>query len=128
MATPGTPDNIPDDDLPGTPGGEPGIPGGNLGEPSPGMGGFDGDNSLFSNQQPFPTTLALQGELFILKFDFMAIEEMAIEFYEQAMRYPHLKINDCMQKQAIQLLNLKIMCDTKFWTGDPRESMTGRTN
>ena len=81
---------------------------------------FDGNNSLFSTQQPFPTTLALQGELFILKFDFID-EDMAIEFYEQAMRYPHLKINDCMQKQAIQVLNLKIMCDTKFSTGDPRE-------
>ena len=119
MASPGTPDDIPNDDPPGSPGEEPGIPD-VPGDPIPGMGGFDGNNSLFSNQQPFPTTLALQGELFILKFDFID-EDMAIEFYEQAMRYPHLKINDCMQKQAIQLVNLKILCDTKLTVGDPRE-------
>ena len=70
MASPGTPDDIPNDDPPGSPGEEPGIPD-VPGDPIPGMGGFDGNNSLFSNQQPFPTTLALQGELFILKFDFI---------------------------------------------------------
>ena len=92
--------------------------GGDPNQSFPGMGGFDGNNSLFSAQQAFPTTLALQGEFFILRFDFID-EDITIEFYEQAMRYPHLKINDCVQKHAIQLLNLKIMCDPRFNVGDP---------
>ena len=100
---------------PGSPGGDGSQPGSDA-NPSPGVNNlFEGNSSLFFAQQPFPTTLALQGELFILRHDFID-EEMSIEFYEQAM-----KINDCMQKHAINLLNLKILTDPTYSMHDRRE-------
>ena len=33
----------------------------------------------------------------------------AKDFYEQAQRLPRLRINECMQRQAIDLLHVKIM-------------------
>lgn len=46
---------------------------------------------------------------------------MAIQFNEQARRYPHLKLHDCMQERSIALLNYKIMCDPNFNIIDRRE-------
>ena len=40
-------------------------------------------------------------------------EADAIEFYKQAQRNPNMKLTDCMQKQAIELLNFKIL-DPEF--------------
>ena len=92
---------------PGSPGGDGSQPGSDANS-SPGVNNlFEGNNSLFSAQQPFPTTLALQGELFILRHDFLD-EEMAIEFYEQAMRYPHLKINDSRNIQKKNPQNVDV--------------------
>ena len=41
-------------------------------------------------------------------------EADAIEFYEEAQRNPGIKLTDCMQKQAIKLLNFKILVDPEF--------------
>ena len=57
-------------------------------------------NSLFP---AFPSTMQLQGEVFVLRHNFID-EADATEFYEQAQRYPLMKLTDCMQKQAIELL------------------------
>jgi hypothetical protein len=75
------------------------------------------NNSLFPS---YPSTMALQGELFILKFEFID-ESQALEFHEQALRYPHLKIHECMQKKSISLLDFKIMTDPNFTACEPRE-------
>ena len=67
-------------------------------------------NSLFP---AFPSTMQLQGEVFVLRHNFID-EGDATEFYEQAQRYPLMKLTDCMQKQAIELLNFRIMIDPEF--------------
>ena len=67
-------------------------------------------NSLFP---AFPSTMQLQGEVFVLRHNFID-EADATEFYEQARRYPSMKLTDCMQKQAIELLNFRIMVDPEF--------------
>ena len=67
-------------------------------------------NSLFP---AFPSTMQLQFEVFVLRHNFID-EADATEFYEQAQRYPSMKLTDCMQKQAIELLNFRIMIDREF--------------
>ena len=47
--------------------------------------------------------MQLQSEVFVLRHNFID-EADAIEFYEQAQRNPNMKLTDCMQKQAIELL------------------------
>ena len=64
-------------------------------------------NSLFP---AFPSTMQLQDEVVVLRHNFID-EADATEFYEQAQRYPLMKLTDCMQKQAIELLNFRIMID-----------------
>ena len=73
-------------------------------------------NSLFANNS---LRMQLQSDLFVLKHNFID-EEQALEFYEQAQRNPDLKLTDCMQKQAIELLNFRIMVDPGFNTIDRR--------
>ena len=58
----------------------------------------------------FPQTLQIQREIFILRGDYITPQD-AEEFYEQAQRLPHLHIKQCMQRQAIDLLHVKIMTD-----------------
>ena len=57
--------------------------------------------------------MQLQGEVFVLRWN--SIDEAdATEFYEQAQRYPSMKLTDCMQKQAIELPYFRIMVDPEF--------------
>ena len=58
----------------------------------------------------FPQTLQIQREIFILRGDYITPQD-AEDFYEQAQRMPHLHIKQCMQRQAIDLLHVKIMTD-----------------
>ena len=58
----------------------------------------------------FPQTLQIQREIFILRGDYITPQD-AEDFYEQAQRMPHLRIKQCMQRQAIDLLHVKIMTD-----------------
>ena len=55
-------------------------------------------------------TLQIQREIFILRGDYITPQD-AEEFYEQAQRLPHLHIKQCMQRQAIDLLHVKILTD-----------------
>ena len=64
--------------------------------------------------------MQLQGEVFVLRHNFID-EADATEFYEQAQRYPLMKLTDCMQKQAIELLNFRIMIDPEFNIIDRRQ-------
>ena len=66
-------------------------------------------NSQSSNMV-FPQTLQIQREIFILRGDYITPQD-AEDFYEQAQRMPHLHIKQCMQRQAIDLLHIKIMTD-----------------
>ena len=68
------------------------------------------NNSLFASNS---LTMQLQSEVFVLRHNFID-EADAIEFYEQAQRNPGMKLTDCMQKQAIELLNFKILVDLNF--------------
>ena len=63
--------------------------------------------------------MQLQSEVFVLRHNFID-EADAIEFYEQAQRNPGMKLTDCMQKQAIELLNFKILLDPEFKIIDRR--------
>ena len=67
----------------------------------------------------FPSTMQFQGEVFVLRHNFIA-EADATEFYEQAQRYPSMKLTDCMENQAIELHNFRIMIDPEFNIIDPR--------
>ena len=64
--------------------------------------------------------MQLQGEVFILRHNFID-EADATEFYEQAQRYSLMKLTDCMQKQAIELLNFRIIIDPEFNIIDRRQ-------
>ena len=75
------------------------------------------NSSLFGNSS---LTMQLQSEVFVLRHNFID-EADAIEFYEQAQRNPNMKLTDCMQKQAIELLNLKILVDPEFNIIDRRQ-------
>ena len=66
-------------------------------------------NSQSSNMG-FPQTLQIQREIFILRGDYITPQD-AEDFYEQAQRMPYLQIKQCMQRQAIDLLHVKIMTD-----------------
>ena len=66
-------------------------------------------NSQSSNMG-FPQMLQIQREIFILRGDYIAPQD-AEDFYEQAQGLPHLHIKQCMQRQAIDLLHVKIMTD-----------------
>ena len=57
--------------------------------------------------------MQLQSEVFVLRHNFIN-EANATELYEQAQRNPSTKLTDCMQKQAIELLNFRIMIDPEF--------------
>ena len=63
-----------------------------------------------SSSMGFPQTLQIQREIFILRGDYITPQD-AEEFYEQAQRLPHLHIKQCMQRQAIDLLHVKILTD-----------------
>ena len=56
-----------------------------------------------SSTMGFPQTLQIQREIFILREDYITPQD-AEEFYEQAQRLPQLHIKQCMQRQAIDLL------------------------
>ena len=49
----------------------------------------------------------------MLRHNFIDVAD-AIEFYEQAQRNLGMKLMDCMQKQAIELLSFKILVDPEF--------------
>ena len=59
------------------------------------------------DQYPLVNEAKLQGEVFVLRHNFID-EADATEFY------PSMKLNDCIQKQAIELLNFRIMIDPEF--------------
>ena len=63
----------------------------------------------------FPQTMQLQREIFVLKGDYITLQD-AENFYERAQRLPRLRINECMQRQAIDLLHVKIMTDVTHFT------------
>ena len=64
--------------------------------------------------------MQIQGEIFILKGDWISPQD-AEDFYEQAQRLPYLRIKECMQRQAIDLLHVKIMTDQNMTLmGDQR--------
>ena len=58
----------------------------------------------------FPQTMQMQREIFVLKGDYITPQD-AGSFFEQSQRLPRLLINECMQRQAIDLLHVKIMTD-----------------
>ena len=58
----------------------------------------------------FPQTMQMQREIFVLKGDYITPQDSE-SFFEQAQRLPRLRINECMQRQAIDLLHVKIMTD-----------------
>ena len=60
----------------------------------------------------FPATMQMSREIFIF-VGYITSEDAEI-FYEQALRCPHLKINECMRRQAVDLLNFKILTDTEL--------------
>ena len=60
-----------------------------------------------SSNMGFPQTLQIQREIFIPRGDYITPQD-AEEFYEQAHRLPHMHIKQCMQRQAIDLLHVKI--------------------
>ena len=63
----------------------------------------------------FPQTMQMQREMFVLKGDYITPQD-AEEFYEQSQRLPRLRINECMQRQAIDLLHVKIMTDMNHFS------------
>ena len=62
----------------------------------------------------FPQTLHIQRDVFILKGDWISPQD-AEDFYEQAQQLPNLRLKVCMQRQAIELVHVKIMTDQN-WT------------
>ena len=70
------------------------------------------ENSVFRNSA-FSTTMQMSRSIFILSNSFITPKE-ADWFYEQALRSPNLKINECMSKTTIELLDIKVMTDASF--------------
>ena len=68
----------------------------------------------------FPQTMQMQREIFVLKGDYITPQD-AEDFYEQAQRLPPLRINECMQRQAIDLLHVKIMTDVNQFSDMTQE-------
>jgi hypothetical protein len=56
----------------------------------------------------FPQTMQIQREVFVLTGDHITPED-AEAFYEQACRLPHLRVEECMNRQAIALVHVKNM-------------------
>ena len=63
----------------------------------------------------FSQTMQMQREIFVLKGDYITPQD-AEDFYEQAQHLPRLRINECMQRQAIDLLHVKIMTDVNHFS------------
>ena len=63
----------------------------------------------------FPQTMQMQREIFVLKGDCITPQD-AEEFYEQSQHLPRSRINECMQRQAIDLLHVKIMTDMSHFS------------
>jgi hypothetical protein len=63
----------------------------------------------------FPQTMQMQREIFVLKGDYITPQD-AESFFEQSQRLPRLLINECMQRQAIDLLHVKIMTDVTHFS------------
>ena len=85
--------------------------------------------SLVAQNILFPQTMQMQREIFVLKGDYITPQD-AENFYEQAQRLPRLRINECMQRQAIDLLHVKIMTDVNHFTEmtqEQRFEWCGRT-
>ena len=55
----------------------------------------------------FPQTMQMQREILVPKGDYITPQD-AESFFEQAQRLPRLRINECMQRQAIDLLHVKL--------------------
>ena len=68
----------------------------------------------------FPQTMQMQREIFVLKGDYITPQD-AENFYEQAQRLPRLRINECMQRQAVDLLHVKIMTDVNHFSDMTQE-------
>ena len=54
--------------------------------------------------------MQIQREIFVVKGDYITPQD-AEDFYEQAQRLPRSRINECMQRQAIDLVHVTIMTD-----------------
>ena len=78
-------------------------------------------NATQTSQSPvaqtilFPQTMQMQREIFVLKGDYITPQD-AEDFYEQAQHLPRLRINECMQRQTIDLVHVKIMTDVTHFT------------
>jgi hypothetical protein len=59
--------------------------------------------------------MQMQREMFVLKGDYITPQD-AESFFEQSQRLPRLRINECMQRQAIDLLHIKIMTDVTHFS------------
>ena len=59
--------------------------------------------------------MQMQREIFVLKGDYITPQDVE-EFYEQSQRLRRLRINECMQRQAIDLLHVKIMTDINYFS------------
>ena len=68
----------------------------------------------------FPQTMQMQREIFVLKGDDITPQD-AEEFYEQSQRLPRLRVNECVQRQAIDLLHVKIMTDVHHFSETTQE-------
>jgi hypothetical protein len=64
--------------------------------------------------------MQMQREVFILTGPDISSKD-AETFFEQAQRLPHLKINECMTRQAIEIVHVKIMTESGSSPVLPRE-------
>ena len=72
--------------------------------------------------------MQIQRKIFILKGDWISPQD-AEDLYEQAQRLLHLRIKECMQRQAIDLLLVKIMTDQNMTLmGDQRHDWMSLLN
>ena len=67
-----------------------------------------------------PQTMQMQRKIFVLKGDYITPQD-AENFYGQAQRLPRLRINECMQRQAIDLPHVKIMTDVNHFSDMTQE-------
>ena len=63
----------------------------------------------------FPQAMLMQREIFVLTGDYFTPQD-AGDFYKQAQCLPRLRINKCIQRQAIDLVHVKIMTDGTHFT------------
>ena len=61
-----------------------------------------------------------EATLFVLKGEYITPQD-AEEFHEQSQRLPRLRINECIQCQAIDLLHVKIMTDVNQFSDMTQE-------